>query len=72
MTLNHGDRVVNTSRPYLLAAYIVLLGTLALVGWLYIGHVDDAPGAGMIGIAAIFSSLIIAFRVTRSKHGEQQ
>lgn len=59
---------MNTPRHYLLAAYIVTLGILALVGWLYIGQSDDAPGAGMIGIAAMASSLIIAFRVMRSKH----
>lgn len=62
-----GDRVVNTNRTYLLAAYIILLGILALVGWLYIGQTDDAPGAGMIGFAAFLSSLAIGYRVTRSK-----
>lgn len=43
---------MNTKHPYLLAAYIILLGMLILIGWLFIGHADDAPGAGMIGIAA--------------------
>ena len=59
-----GDRVVNTTRTYLLAAYIILLGILALVGWLYIGQTDDAPGAGMIGFAALLSSIDIAYRVS--------
>ena len=62
-----GDRVVNTNRTYLLAAYIFLLGILALVGWLYIGQTDDAPGAGMIGFAALLSSLVIAYRVSLRK-----
>ena len=62
-----GDRVVNTNRTNLLAAYIILLGILALIGWLYIGQTDDAPGAGMIGFAALLSSLVIAYRVSLRK-----
>ena len=53
-------------RSYLLAAYTILLGILACVGWLYIGQTDDAPGAGMIGFAALLSSLVFAYRVARS------
>lgn len=59
---------MNTKHPYLLAAYIILLGMLTLIGWLFIGHADDAPGAGMIGIAAMLFSLVIAYRVARPKH----
>jgi hypothetical protein len=58
-------KVVNNTRAYLLAAYTILLGILACVGWLYTGQTDDAPGAGMIGIAALLSSLVVAFRVAR-------
>ena len=50
-----------------LAGYVIVLGILALLGWLYIGQTDDAPGAGMIGFAAFLSSLAIGYRVTRSK-----
>lgn len=56
---------VSTMRTYLLPAYIVLLGILACVGWLYMGQTDDAPGAGMIGLAALLSSLVVAYRVAR-------
>ena len=62
---------MNTTRTYLLAAYIILLGIVALVGWLYIGQTDDAPGAGMIGFAALLSSLAIGYRVTRPKTFER-
>jgi len=62
-----GDPVVNAMRTYLLAAYIILLGILACVGWVYIGQTDDAPGAGMIGFAALLSSLVIGYRVARSE-----
>lgn len=43
--------------------YIVLLGVLACFGWLYIGQDDDAPGAGMIGIIALLSAIVVAFRL---------
>jgi hypothetical protein len=56
-----------TTRAYLLAGYIISLGILALVGWLYIGQTDDAPGAGMVGFAALLSSLAVGYRITRSK-----
>jgi hypothetical protein len=62
---------VSTTGTYLLAAYIILLGILALVGWLYIGQTDDAPGAGLIGFAAMLSSLVVAYRVARSKPFER-
>ena len=56
---------MSTMRTYLLAAYTILSGILACVGWLYIGQTDDAPGAGMIGFAALLSSLIVAYRVAQ-------
>lgn len=56
---------MSTMRPYLLPAYIVLLGILTCVGWLYMGQTDDAPGAGMIGIAALLSSLLVAYQFAR-------
>ena len=54
-----------STRAYLLAGYIIALGMLALVGWLYIGQTDDAPGAGMIGFVALLSSLAVGQRVAR-------
>ena len=62
---------MNSTRNYLLASYIMFLGILALVGWLYIGQTDDAPGAGMIGFAALLSSLVMAYRITRLKPSER-
>lgn len=62
---------MNSTRNYLLASYIMVLGILALVGWLYIGQTDDAPGAGMIGFAALLSSLVMAYRITRLKPSER-
>jgi len=58
---------MKTTRTYLLAGYTVLLGILSCMGWLYIGQTDDAPGAGMIGIAALLSSLVVAYRVARNE-----
>jgi hypothetical protein len=57
--------IVNNKGAYLLAAYLTLLGILACLGWLYMGQADDAPGAGMIGISALLSSLIVGYRVAR-------
>ena len=62
---------MNSTRNYLLASCIMVLGFLALVGWLYIGQTDDAPGAGMIGFAALLSSLVMAYRITRLKPSER-
>ncbi|QIL01357.1 hypothetical protein G7078_00135 [Sphingomonas sinipercae] len=59
------------ARSYFLAAYVVLLGGLALIGWLYIGQADDAPGAGMIGFAALLSSLVVAYRVARAERAKR-
>jgi hypothetical protein len=53
------------THTYLLAAYTVLLGVLACLGWLLIGQSDDAPGAGMIGFAALLSSFFVAYRIAR-------
>ena len=58
---------MNTHHRYWLAAYTTLLGVLAFLGWLYIGQSDDAPGAGLIGFAALLSSLMIAYRIARTK-----
>jgi hypothetical protein len=58
---------VSTTRNYVLAAYTILLGILALVGWLYIGHADDAPGAGIIGFISLLSSLVVGYRIARAK-----
>jgi len=62
---------VGNARNYFLAAYVVLLGGLALIGWLYIGQADDAPGAGMVGFAAMLSSLVVAYRVARVQRAKQ-
>ena len=50
---------MNDRRHYPLTAYIVLLGATACLGWLYAGQIDDAPGAGLIGIVAM---LLLFFR----------
>jgi hypothetical protein len=58
---------VSTTHTYVLAAYTVLLGMLAFIGWLYIGQADDAPGAGMIGFFALLSSVVVGYRIARAK-----
>ena len=55
------------THTYLLAAYTVLLGALACFGWLFIGQSDDAPGAGMIGYAALLSSFFAAYLIARGQ-----
>ena len=53
-------------RQYLHAAYTASLGVLTCIGWLAIGQADDAPGAGLIGFAALFSSLVVAYTIARA------
>jgi hypothetical protein len=62
---------MNKTRTYMLAAYTIVLGILAFIGWLYIGQTDDAPGAGMIGFLALLSSLVVGFRITRARTQER-
>ena len=50
---------------YLLIAFIIALGILACTGWLYIGQDDDAPGAGLIGLVSLASSLVVSYRLWR-------
>lgn len=61
-----GPKVSNI-RTYALAASTVLLGSLACLGLLHLGHLDDAPGLGMIGFATLLASLFIAYRILRSR-----
>lgn len=58
---------MNVPRSNLLAAYTCLLGVIACVGWLYAGQMDDAPGAGLIGLLALLSAVVVAFRILRAK-----
>ena len=58
---------MSTTRTYVLAAYTMLLGTLAFIGWLHIGQADDVPGAGRIGFVALLSSWDVGFRIARAK-----
>lgn len=58
---------MNDRRHYPLTAYIVLLGATACLGWLYAGQIDDAPGAGLIGIVAMFSSFFVAYRLAKRR-----
>ena len=58
---------MSNTRTYLLATYTILLGILAAIGWLFMGHIDDAPGAGMIGLLALLSSLAVAVAIARGK-----
>ena len=62
---------MTTMQTYLLAAYTVLLGALACFGWLFIGQSDDAPGAGMIGFAALLSSVFVAYLIVRRTAAKQ-
>lgn len=44
---------------------IVALGAALCAGGIYVGHTDDAPPAGLMGILLLLGSLVLAFRVAR-------
>lgn len=47
------------------AAVLLALGGAALAGGLYVGHTDDAPGAGLLGILLMLGSVVLAVRIAR-------
>jgi predicted PurR-regulated permease PerM len=50
-----------------MAACVVAIGVaIAAIGF-YIGHTDDAPGAGLLGILLMIGALVLGVRIARRK-----
>ena len=58
---------MNDRHHYPLIGYVVFLGATACLGWLYAGQIDDAPGAGLIGIVVMLSSFFVAYRLAKKR-----
>lgn len=48
-------------------ASLVGVGLMACLGALYVAEVDDAPGAGLIGLAFLAGSLVLAYYAAKSE-----
>ena len=51
----------------ILSAAIVAAGIALCAGGLYVGHTDDAPGAGMIGFVLLAASIGVAVWILRRR-----
>jgi hypothetical protein len=49
------------------AAGVVAVGVGLCAAGIYVGHTDDAPPAGLMGILLLLGSLVLAYRVARRK-----
>jgi ABC-type Fe3+ transport system permease subunit len=60
-------KLSNISNSVILALLVVAIG-LALGSFgIFVGHMDDAPGAGGLGILLFLGSLWLANRIIRRK-----
>lgn len=57
-------------RNQLVAAVLLAEGLILGLAGISIGHADDAPGAGMIGIVLFLAFAFAAFRAVRRLLGE--
>jgi hypothetical protein len=57
----------DSAKNLIKAAGIVALGVALCAGGIYVGHTDDAPPAGLMGILLMLGSLVLAYKVARRK-----
>jgi hypothetical protein len=50
-----------------ISAVLVALGVAVCWAGITIGHADDAPGVGMIGIVVLLISIFAAFKIWRRR-----
>ena len=49
----------------ILALAVLILGIALAVAGIFIGEVDDAPGAALIGILLLIGAIVVAIRIAR-------
>ncbi len=52
---------------YFISIVIVAIGFVAFWAGITIGHADDAPGVGMIGITLLLGSIFAALKVVQRR-----
>ena len=52
-------------KKYILVMGVIALGAALCAGGLYVGHMDDAPGAGMIGFLLLAASVVAGVKIAR-------
>lgn len=58
----------SSTRNRIVAAVLLTEGAIFGLAGLAIGHADDAPGAGMIGIVLFLAFAFAAFRAVKRPH----
>lgn len=61
----------HSKRNMVVAAVLLAEGALLGAAGIAIGHADDAPGAGMIGIALFLGFAFAAFKAVRQRAVER-
>lgn len=51
----------------LMAIVLVVIGLGLAAGGIYVGEMDDAPGAALIGFVLMIGLLVLAVRIARRK-----
>ena len=54
-----------SSSNLITAGALVILGLALCAGGIYVGHTDDAPGAGLIGILSMIVLVVLGVRIAR-------
>lgn len=64
---NKGDLMKSSLTNVLIALGIIVIGVGIAAAGIYIGEIDDAPGAALLGILLMLGSLVLGVRTARRK-----
>ena len=64
---NKGDLMKPSLTNVLIALGIIVIGVAIAAAGIYIGEIDDAPGAALLGILLMLGSLALGVRTARRK-----
>lgn len=59
--------MTSSAKNLSLAFGLAVLGVAIALGGIYVGELDDAPGAGVGGIVIMVVALVFAVRIARRK-----
>lgn len=52
-------------KKYLMVIGVITLGVALCATGLYLGHIDDAPGVGMIGFLLLAAAVVAGVKIAR-------
>lgn len=62
-----GDLMTSSAKNLSIAFGLAVLGVAIALGGIYVGELDDAPGASVGGLAIMVVALVFAVRIARRK-----